>query len=690
MKIQELPARAYLAHLRRHPLPELMDEECVAALANVEAQFGDTITHGAGLEVRLGNPARYVDYIMNVDQDRIPGIQCIWYEIDYADFLRGGEISPCLFINTSDYKEEKADEQKCCAVGAEDTQGQEPFSTKDEVQKQGLPSAAAMGKKFWDTVLPPFAGEKRAARLRGQLNRVIALLPRDAAIKQIGTMSPRGELDILRLVVIFHRWDSIFAWLRDADWPGDTRAMEQALLPWKESQNFAVNIDLGESGLLEKTGLEVFGRWRHPLLVDKFIERLEEAGLCLPTKGAALRRWIRIRPDGDPFIQTLVSYFKLNYAKGRVTEAKAYLEQSPYIHHHYFEAYERPVRLDMELSDGAEVLPEETVLARIRECAENRVLAIRFCGGETYEPLERLLQVCAAAGIRAEVALVRQIAQNNKGVDRELNGKPRIGRSRLAAMIAAGVDSFLVDMENENDGSALWVLKTLQEQGCTNVRARWCMYKGNAGKLAAVAKAAEETGVQELIVTGMKPCGEEDGKTFPDCEQIAAAADFIKEYNGWTDSVEDYREGESREADLKQDTESVPESAGMKIVVESCFSPLRAYMEGPDPKRNGNRGIERGCEAGRSFMAMRADGSFVPCLYLKFSQTDLLCHTKPVAEINKLKDYWELSPELQTLRKNSETRQRCAGCCYVRRCLPCPACEAESGKRCPLAEKVQV
>ena len=106
MKIQELPARAYLAHLRRHPVPELMDEECLAALANVEAQFGDTITHGAGLEVRLGNPARFVDYIMCVDQDYVPGIQCIWYEIDYADYLRGGEISPCLFINTSDYKEE--------------------------------------------------------------------------------------------------------------------------------------------------------------------------------------------------------------------------------------------------------------------------------------------------------------------------------------------------------------------------------------------------------------------------------------------------------------------------------------------------------------------------------------------------------------------------------------------------------
>jgi len=677
MKIQELPARAYLAHLRRHPVPELMDEECVAALANVEAQFGDTITHGAGLEVRLGNPARFVDYIMCVDQDYVPGIQCIWYEIDYADYLRGGEISPCLFVNTSDYKEEKEDQQEHTV--AED----------DNAQRQDKPFVPPMGKKFWDSVLPPFAGEKRAARLRGQLDRVLAALPPDATIKQIGTMSPRGELDILRLVVIFHRWESIFAWLRDVGWPGDTGAMEQALLPWKEAQGFAVNIDLGEGGLLEKTGLEVFGRWRHPLLVDKFIDRLEEAGLCLPSKGAALRRWIRILPDGDPFIQTLVTYFKLNYAKGRVTEAKAYLEQSPYVHHHYFSHYQRPARLDMELTDGEAVLPEETALSCIRECAANRVATIRFFGGESCEPLERLLQACAKEGIRAEVALARRIAQDNEGADRELNGKPRIGRSRLAAMIAAGADSFLVDMDNEADGYALWVLKTLQEQGFSNVRARWYMHKGNAGKLAAVAKAAEEAGVQELIVTGVKPYGEENGKTFPDREQIDAAAAFIKEYNGWTDSVEDSQEGGSKEADLKQDAESAPEPDGMQINVEGCFSQLRTYLEGPDPKRNGNRGVERGCEAGLTFMCLRADGRFVPCLHIKrddASQSDLLSDKGCIGKETALADYWEQSPALQALRENSENRERCAGCCYERRCLPCPACK-DSVNSCPLAKE---
>ena len=655
MNMQELPARAFLAHLRRHPIPEIMDEECLAALANVEAQFGDTITHGAGLEVRLGNPDRFVDYVMCVDQDRIPSVKCIWYEIDYADFLRGGEISPCLFINTSDYKQEETDKKD---RGAGEENG----------TKQEAPLAAAMGKEFWDRVLPPFAGEKRATRLRGQLDRVLAMLPPDATIKQIGTMSPRGELDILRLVIIFRKWENVFAWLRDVGWPGDTQAMEQALSPWKESQSYAVNVDLGENGVLEKTGLEVFDRWRHPLIVDKFISRLEETGLCLPSKGAALRRWIRISPDGDPFIQTLISYFKLNYAKGRVTEAKAYLEQSPYIHHHYFSHYERPARLDMELADGKTVLPEERALARLRECKENRVSTIRFYGGENYEPLERILQVCRKEGLRSEIVLTRQKAPENAEGTGEQNLTPRLGRSWLEAMAATGADSFLVDMESETDGAALWAIAVLREQGA-DVRARWRMYAANAGKLAAVVKAADEAGAKELVVTGMKPSRHGGGKS-PGCEQIAAAAEWIKEYCERNGAAESTREKESPEAKLKEN--SAPQQDVMQIVVESCFSPLRAYLGGKDPKRNGNRGIERGCEAGCSFMVLRADESFAPCLYWPRKNAD---NAEGRQALTGLAEYWEHSPALQALRQNGENRVPCAGCCYERRCLPCQAWE---------------
>ena len=72
MKVQELPVKDWLAHLRRNPIPEIMDDACLDALRSVEAQYGEEISHGAGLEVRLGNEARYVDYIMNIDADTLP------------------------------------------------------------------------------------------------------------------------------------------------------------------------------------------------------------------------------------------------------------------------------------------------------------------------------------------------------------------------------------------------------------------------------------------------------------------------------------------------------------------------------------------------------------------------------------------------------------------------------------------
>ena len=72
MKYQEQPVNNFLAHLKRHPVPELISDECMEALDSIQRQYGDVISHGAGLEVRLGNPERYVDYIMNIDDEKIP------------------------------------------------------------------------------------------------------------------------------------------------------------------------------------------------------------------------------------------------------------------------------------------------------------------------------------------------------------------------------------------------------------------------------------------------------------------------------------------------------------------------------------------------------------------------------------------------------------------------------------------
>ena len=614
MEGKELAVKNWLAHLRRHPMPEIVSAECMAALSSVEAQYGETESYGAGLEVRLGNPAAYVDYIMNIDEENIPKVKALWYEIDYEEFSRaaatGKRIEPCLFANV----------------------GEEDYRT------------------FWDEVLPPFLGEERAKRLRAPLDRVTERLPEKAFIKQIGTMTSRGELDIMRLVISFPSWESIFPGLTAIGWQGDTAELASALEPWKESQRIAVNIDLGADGVLPKIGIEVFSRWRHPLIVDKFIMRLEDAGLCLPEKGEALRRWIRFRPDADPFRQTLINYFKLNYKDGKITEAKAYLEQTPYINHHYFDAYEFPGRVDFYLRDGERELSADSALLLLAQCGENRLRRARFMGVEGYEEFDRLLGVCRENSIRAEVALAEPVS-----------------REALEKMIAAGADSFLMDMEEETGWAAN--AETLRALGFAGFRLRWFMHRGNAQDLPRVIRCAGETGAQELIITGMKPCSAGLRRETPDRGQIIAAAEII---NVW--QKENLRNGEAINEPQDGDAANEPqdgvsavapgtnEPAGtdaksrMELTVESCFSPLRAVMGGADEKRNGNRGIGRGCEAGSYFVAVLADGSFTPCPYLDARET-----------YGFISEYWEHSPLLKKIRKQNGHE----GCPYARRCLPC-------------------
>ena len=113
-------------------------------------------------------------------------------------------------------------------------------------------------------------------------------------------------------------------------------ALANSLATYADMDRMAVHIDLANTGVRKKTGIEIVPRWRHPVLVDRMVSRLEWSGLCLPDKGNALRRWVRIQPDSDPYIQTVISHYKLSYENGAITEAKAYLQQTPYPLHTFY------------------------------------------------------------------------------------------------------------------------------------------------------------------------------------------------------------------------------------------------------------------------------------------------------------------------------------------------------------------
>lgn len=61
---------------------------------------------------------------------------------------------------------------------------------------------------------------------------------------EMGTMTGRGELDRIRLAIVFSQWDDVYAGLRSMGWPGDVEAFREAIEPWRELGSVAACVDV--------------------------------------------------------------------------------------------------------------------------------------------------------------------------------------------------------------------------------------------------------------------------------------------------------------------------------------------------------------------------------------------------------------------------------------------------------------
>ena len=589
MTVPRLSNKEFISYLRRNPVPELIDDECLAALSNVEKQFGEVLSTNAIFEVRLGEEARYVDYVF-VKKTKLPVPSDLWYEIDYEQFNSDKKIEPCLFFTINE---------------------QPPFEEY---------------VKIFDESLPALVGAERVHKLRKALEELVKLLPEGAYIRHWGTMSSRGELDTVRLVAAFDDKKKVCKWLEAIGWQGDTAALGKVLELWRIRDAISVSFDLGENGIMPgKLGLEIPASGEHPALVNMlYIKPLEQMGLCLKSKGDGLRRWINSPPSVEPRIQARMQYFKLNFLDGKIIEAKAYLEYSPHWMHPYFKFYERPLYVEFMLKDEKNALSIGTAMKYLYDCEYNRVRRINFLGDVAgYEHLDRLLSECKAENLFTSI---------------EISGK--ISRKQLKDLINEGTSEFVVAIENTS------ALKMLQELGFDNVRAKWFMDGENFRELKQKVELVESFGVKEFIITGMKP--HHIKKPAPSRDALEQTANFIKDYE--------------------------KTSAQIKLSVESCFSVLKAFLGGDNPKQNPNRGMIRGCTAGRDHFCITATGKFSPCSLLSDEA------------VTSIADYWEKSPALEELRAMEENRpSSCKGCRYERRCLPCPSLR-EQIFDCPIAK----
>ena len=606
----KLAVKKFLAHLRRHPMPEIMDEACIDALKNVEAQFGDMESHMEGLEVRLGDEARYVDYILKRDVEGVPLIKSEWVEIDYAEFARGGPIEACYFATVGD-------------------------------------AHTRCDKEFLDKTLPVYAGEETARRLRPMLERILAAMPDDVFIKQVGVMTSRGADAGLRLVITYPTLQRLAENLAAFGWTGDTAALTAAFAPWAEDYKMALALDVWEDHVGEKIGIETYWDEKDPAVSERAIDLLEARGLALPSKAEAVRRWIHIAPYANPPLQTWFVYFKLNYLDGRIYEAKGYLEATPGIVHQCFPAYDRPLRLDMELAGATGRMPLGNALAHVAECAAEHLRTVRFYGGEDYEGVERVMAACCDASMETEIVIRRPVSrewlqrvvrENPKEIFVELRGDGAEAIRTLETLRDLGVDRF------HPDASILSIL--------------WPLVAGEEDRLSDLLAMTEPLGADTFIIT-CRPA-----------EREASEGRFSREaFDALTDTIWDYR---MRDVDM-----DVPQ---MMLHADYCFSEMKAAI-GAKVSRdtNFNEGLGRGCLAGRATMALLADGRFAPCLFLPAKDGP-----------TTLGAYWESAKEIPDFRSSEPRRENCPGCHLQEYCLPClglmgSLCEKDkkSFKKCP-------
>ena len=323
--------------------------------------------------------------------------------------------------------------------------------------------------------------------------------------------------------------------------------------------------------------------------------------------------------------------------------AKAYLRQGSVSYYGGFKAYDTPILMNLELTtrcplrcpqcycdlSGGKDMERDIALYWIKEAAKNKVRAVNLSGGETmlYPHLPELIRTCHELGMKANIAL------SGYGVSREA----------LEELIDCGVYQICISLNGSTkqinsysrDGYALAVnaLKLLAEIGYDRTCINWVMHSNNAEDMQEMFRLAEKYHVADFAVMVFKPDASYQRPSIPSGEQILRAAKQIKGYSG-----------------------------PLHIHVEECFSQLRAVM-GQRFFFNMNRGISRGCGAGRDGISISVDGMITPCRHLELKE-----------EFKTIREYWEHSAVLKQLRQaEDEPKEPCRGCGYRKYCIPCMA-----------------
>ena len=616
----------YIDRFLQLDYPALFGAEAKEYVRSLSRGCGTTVSEEVIYETVLSDSGKKCDFSVKVLTGD-PRMKEYWLELDEGTGLTD---SPCRFIDASFLRPDM------------DEADMESFFAKE---------------------LTELAGEERVRCLSPQLKKVLSLLSgRCKSLYQLGAMNGRAQDDRIRVFTERLRLPDISAFLREIGWSGDTEKLEAFLSeiePFAKTRGMLIDFDIFENSISEKIGINFdLSTYNRPYL-EKLLDHLVEKGLCLRDKADEVIAWTYRPPQARPFIINDWSHFKFAFEDG-VTAAKVYLRQGSRLKRN-FELYDGPALINLELTDRCPLrcpqcycdlnhgrdMPLETALYWIRNAADCHVDTVNLSGGETfvYPYIEELIAECSRLGLHTNIAISGWGASEEK----------------LRSVIDAGVDQICVSLnacsEEVNaltrDGYryALAALETLQRLRFPRTAINYVMHSNNAGELPGLVELAEKYDVSELCVMVFKPNAAHELPTVPSAQQMKETAKFIKRYCG-----------------------------KVLISVEPCFSQMKALVS------SGvfgcfNKGVQRGCGAGRDGISVSLDGKLTPCRHLEFKEN-----------YSSVSDYWKNSPILRELRNvEKHMGAPCDGCRFNHNCLPCAAVNvklrgeiAMACKECPI------
>ena len=605
----------YLRLFREQFYPELFSFECVKALENIEKLYGKRECSQVIAKIPMRGENRTLDYFVAVDtpEDIAPAYRL---EMDYRDYAYvsgdGDEIPYSIFYNATPLTPGK-DDNSC-----------------DH-------------SRYRDVVIPRLAGKEMAKRLTPTFEKMLAALSgKCTRLYQLGAMKSQGEVTSLHVDVWRMRRTHFIAFLKEFGWKGDIKQLDRFLREWVPlAGRFCFGFDLSEDGISDKIGIEISARSRTISETERILEKANRDGFLSDDRWQAMLRWLHTPPQCEPLIQNDISHIKMTFLEGEALSAKAYLRQSGLFMAEEAPFFSRPVQMNLELSDACPLrcpqcfvhldkgrqMPLETALYWLNDAASAGIRMASLSGGETacYPYLVEVIRECARLNLRSAVSF------SGAGLSKEL----------LKDIIAAGVSEIYISLNGSTkeinslsrDGweYAIAALELLKAEGFCETGINGVMRHSNSSDFSDMIKLCERFGIKRLVALSLKADSKGALYDYPRAEDFYRVANTIKSYKG-----------------------------KLFIGVEGCLSQLRTLIY-QGYLFNENKGLLRGCGAGRDGLSITCEGRLIPCRHLDISE-----------EWTSIKEYWEKSELLKKLREiYDKPAGKCFGCEYNKNCLPC-------------------